>query len=71
QNGRVIGLNSLTLIAGQVGNENGLLASQQQAHVTAGLLSNQAGEISANQTSVTATTLDNRAGKLLGAHLNV
>ncbi|MGO0704102.1 two-partner secretion domain-containing protein [Pseudomonas paracarnis] len=71
QGGRVIGLKELTLNVGQLTNDNGLVASQEQARVTAGPLSNQAGEISANQTTVTATTLDNRSGKLLGSNLNV
>jgi len=71
QNGRVIGLKDLTLNAGQLTNDNGLVASQEQARVTAGQLSNRAGEISASQTTVTATTLDNRSGKLLGSNLNV
>ncbi|ROM56643.1 hemagglutinin, partial [Pseudomonas poae] len=71
QNGRVIGLKGLTLNAGQLTNDNGLVASQEQARVTAGQLSNRAGEISASQATVTATTLDNRSGKLLGSNLNV
>ncbi|MHC8393464.1 two-partner secretion domain-containing protein [Pseudomonas sp. LB3P93] len=71
QSGRVIGLKDLALNAGQLTNDNGLVASQKQARVTAGQLSNRAGEISANQTTVTATTLDNRSGKLLGSNLNV
>lgn len=71
QSGRVIGLKNLTLNAGQLTNDNGLVASQAQAHVSAGQLSNQAGEISANQTTVAATTVDNRSGKLLGSNLNV
>jgi filamentous hemagglutinin len=71
QGGRVIGLKDLTLNAGQLTNDNGLVASQEQARVTVGQLSNRAGEISASQTTVTATTLDNRSGKVLGSHLNV
>ncbi|AZF03126.1 filamentous hemagglutinin N-terminal domain-containing protein [Pseudomonas sp. R5-89-07] len=71
QNGRVIGLKNLTLNAGQLTNDNGLVASQEQAHVTAGPLSNRAGEISAQQTTLSATSLDNRSGKLLGSNLNV
>ncbi|WP_248748745.1 filamentous hemagglutinin N-terminal domain-containing protein [Pseudomonas sp. MWU15-20650] len=71
QNGRVIGLKDLTLNAGQLTNDNGVVASQEQARVTAGRLSNRVGEISASQTTVTATTLDNRSGKLLGSNLNV
>ncbi|WP_305887673.1 two-partner secretion domain-containing protein [Pseudomonas fluorescens] len=71
QSGRVIGLKNLVLNAGQLTNDNGLVASQAQAHITAGQLSNQAGEISANQTTVIATNLDNRSGKLLGGNLNV
>ncbi|WP_186350707.1 DUF637 domain-containing protein [Pseudomonas fragi] len=71
QNGRVIGLNDLTLSAGQLTNDKGLIASTERASVTAGHLSNQSGEISASQTRITTTTLDNRTGKLLGSNLNV
>ncbi|MEG8232726.1 filamentous hemagglutinin N-terminal domain-containing protein [Pseudomonas orientalis] len=71
QNGRVIGLKNLTLNAGQLTNDNGLVASQEQTQVTAGALSNRAGEISAQHTTLSATSLDNRSGKLLGSQLNV
>ncbi len=71
RNGRVIGLKNLTLNAGQLTNDNGLVASQEQTQVTAGALSNRAGEISAQQTTLSATSLDNRSGKLLGSQLNV
>ena len=71
QNGRVIGLNDLTLNVGQLANDKGLIASTERVSVTAGHLSNQSGEISASQTRITTTTLDNRSGKLLGSNLNV
>ncbi|WP_078742815.1 two-partner secretion domain-containing protein [Pseudomonas fluorescens] len=69
--GRVIGLKGLVLNAAQLNNDNGLVASQEQARVTAAQLSNRAGEISASQTRITATTLDNGGGKLLGSNLSV
>lgn len=71
QNGRVIGLNDLTLNVGQLTNDKGLIASTERVSVTAGHLSNQSGEISASQNLITTTTLDNRSGKLLGSNLNV
>ncbi len=71
QKSQVIGLKTLTLNAGQLTNDSGLVASQGQASVTAGQVSNQSGEISATQTTFSAATLDNRSGKLLGSQLNV